>query len=83
MSLDMALLCPICKSVSQEVPDTGDATGYACPTHGNFKVADTIVPDDYLEPEVAQGAAQIVLNGNALRLQQLAVDQQHPQFLAA
>src|SRR5262249_33513264 len=21
---------------------TGDATGYACPTHGNFKVADTV-----------------------------------------
>jgi hypothetical protein len=32
---------------------------------------------------VAQGAAQIVLNGNALRLQKLAVDRQHPQFLTA
>jgi hypothetical protein len=26
----------------QELDRTGDATGYACPTHGNFKVADTV-----------------------------------------
>ena len=37
------LLCPICKSpVVQQLNRTGDAIGYACPTHGNFKVADTV-----------------------------------------
>ena len=36
-------LCPICKSAAvQELDRTGDAIGYACPTHGNFKVADTV-----------------------------------------
>ena len=36
------LLCPICKSAVQELDRTGDATGYACATHGNFKVADSV-----------------------------------------
>jgi hypothetical protein len=38
----MTLICPICKSSAQELPCTGDATGYHCPTHGDFKVADTV-----------------------------------------
>ena len=42
MSLDMALLCPICKSVAQELDRTGDATGFDCETDGKFKVADTV-----------------------------------------
>ena len=37
----------------------------------------------HLETEVAQRGAQIVLDGDRLRLQQLAMGQQHPQFLAA
>ena len=36
------LACPICKSSAQELPRTGDATGYHCPTHGDFKVANTV-----------------------------------------
>jgi hypothetical protein len=36
------LLCPICKSAVQELDRTGDATGYACAMHGNFKVADSV-----------------------------------------
>jgi hypothetical protein len=36
------LPCPICKSPAQELPRTGDATGYHCATHGDFKVADTV-----------------------------------------
>ena len=40
--LPRPLLCPICKSAVQEIDHIGDATGYACPTHGNFKVADTV-----------------------------------------
>jgi hypothetical protein len=36
----MTLVCPICKSSAQELPRTGDATGFHCPTHGDFKVAD-------------------------------------------
>jgi hypothetical protein len=40
--LPRPLLCPICKSAVQELDRTGDATGYACPMHGNFKVAETV-----------------------------------------
>ena len=39
----MSLLCPICKSPAQELPHTGHATGFDCPTHGDFKVADTVL----------------------------------------
>jgi hypothetical protein len=35
------LLCPICES-SAQAKRSGDATGYHCPTHGDFKVADTV-----------------------------------------
>ena len=38
----MTVVCPICKSSAQEVPRTGDATGFHCPTQGDFKVADTV-----------------------------------------
>jgi hypothetical protein len=38
----MTLECPICKSSAQELPRAGDATGFHCPTHGDFKVADTV-----------------------------------------
>jgi sarcosine oxidase delta subunit len=38
----MTLECPICKSSAGELPRTGDATGYHCATHGDFKVADTV-----------------------------------------
>ena len=38
----MAVVCPICKSSAQELP-IGDATGFHCPTHGDFKVADTVL----------------------------------------
>src|SRR5712671_4717813 len=37
----------------------------------------------HLEAEVAQGGTQVVLNGNGLRLKQLAMGQQHPKLLAA
>jgi hypothetical protein len=43
----MPLACPICKSPAQELPRTGDATGFYCTNHGHFKVADTIALDDY------------------------------------
>jgi hypothetical protein len=38
--------CPICKSSVQELPRIGHATGYHCPTHGDFKVADTVFAED-------------------------------------
>jgi len=38
----MTVECPICKSSAQELPRTGDATSFHCPTHGDFKVADTV-----------------------------------------
>ncbi|MGA7230533.1 MAG: hypothetical protein WBX95_06350, partial [Xanthobacteraceae bacterium] len=43
----MPLACPICKSPAQELPRTGDATGFYCTNHGHFKVADTIAADEY------------------------------------
>ncbi len=42
----MALVCPICKSPAQELDRVGDATGYHCATHGDFKVADTIFAEE-------------------------------------
>jgi hypothetical protein len=51
------LLCPICKSAVQELDRTGDATEYACPKHGNFKVADSVFAEakvkvkDYTEQQ--------------------------------
>jgi sarcosine oxidase delta subunit len=42
----MTLACPICKSPAQELPRAGDATGFHCATHGEFKVADTVFAED-------------------------------------
>jgi predicted RNA-binding Zn-ribbon protein involved in translation (DUF1610 family) len=42
LGIAMTTVCPICKSTAQELPRTGDATGFHCPTHGDFKVADTV-----------------------------------------
>jgi uncharacterized Zn finger protein (UPF0148 family) len=47
--LAVTVLCPICKSPAQELPRTGDATGFHCPTHGNFKVADTVFTEEGAE----------------------------------
>ena len=41
----MTLLCPLCKSVAQELDRTGDATGFDCKTDGKFKVANTVFAD--------------------------------------
>ena len=38
----MTVVCPVCKSSAQELPRIGDATGFQCPTHGAFKVAETV-----------------------------------------
>jgi sarcosine oxidase delta subunit len=36
-------VCPICKSPAQkELDRTGDATGYHCAVHSDFKVADSV-----------------------------------------
>jgi hypothetical protein len=59
--LPRPLLCPICKSPAKELARTGDATGFHCPTHGKFKMADTIFEDDYTRRqwEVALKKAQL------------------------
>jgi hypothetical protein len=41
----MTTVCPICNSSAQELPRTGDATGFHCPTHCDFKVADTVLAE--------------------------------------
>jgi hypothetical protein len=41
-------LCPICNPSAQELPRTGDATVH-CPTHGDFKVADTVFAEEGTE----------------------------------
>ena len=57
----MPLDCPICNSPALDLPHIGDATGFHCPTHGKFKVADTIVLDGYTRQqwEVALKKAQL------------------------
>ena len=39
----MTVVCPICKTSAQEFSRTRDATGFHCPTYGDFKVADTVL----------------------------------------
>ena len=43
----MTVVCPICKTSAQEFSRTRDATGFHCPTHGDFKVADSVFAKDY------------------------------------
>jgi hypothetical protein len=38
----MPVICPICKSLAQQLPGTGDATAFRCVIHHDFKVADTV-----------------------------------------
>jgi hypothetical protein len=42
----MPLDCPICNPSVQELPGTGDASGFHCPTHGDFKVANTVFEEE-------------------------------------
>ena len=48
----MIVECPICKPSAQELPPTEDATVH-CPTHGDFKVAETVLAEakDYTREE--------------------------------
>ena len=61
LPLPMPLDCPICNSPALDLPHTGDATGFHCPIHGKFKVADTIVFDGYTRQqwELALKKAQL------------------------
>jgi hypothetical protein len=50
----MTVVCPICKSSAQEHLHTGDAAAFHCPTHGDFKVADTVLAkaeEDYTQEQ--------------------------------
>jgi hypothetical protein len=46
---------PNLHSSAQELPRTGNATSFHCPTHGDFKVADTVFAEaetkDYTREE--------------------------------
>jgi hypothetical protein len=44
-------VCPICKSRAQELPRTGDATGFYCTIHGHFKIADLLLDEYYTRAE--------------------------------
>jgi len=41
----MPLVCPICKSPAQERGHFGNVTGFNCPIHHDFKVADSVLAD--------------------------------------
>jgi hypothetical protein len=45
----MTTVCPICNSSAQELPRAGDAGSFHCPTHGDFKVADTVFAEEGAE----------------------------------
>ena len=47
----MTVVCPICKSSAQEFSRTRDATAFHCPTHGDFKVANSALAEDYNREE--------------------------------
>jgi hypothetical protein len=57
----MALVCPICKSSTQDLPRTGDARGFYSTIHGHFKVAEASLLNYYTraEWEVALRAAKL------------------------
>lgn len=38
----MPVVCPICKSLAQQLLGTGYATAFRCVIHNNFKVSDTV-----------------------------------------
>ena len=63
----MSTVCPICKSAAQELPRIGNATAFHCPTHGDFKVADSVLAEDYNreEWEAALDKAQQRVEPNA------------------
>jgi hypothetical protein len=39
----MPFVCPICKSLAQQLPSIGDATAFRCVIHNNFKVANPVL----------------------------------------
>jgi hypothetical protein len=41
--------CPICKRPAQEVGRIGEATGFICPIHKNFKVADAVLASQWIK----------------------------------
>ena len=45
----MTTVSPICNPSAQELPRTGDATGFRCQVHGDFKVADTVFAEEGAE----------------------------------
>ncbi len=49
IGIAMTTICSICNSSAQELPRTGDATGFHCPMHGDFKVADTVFAEEGAE----------------------------------
>jgi hypothetical protein len=42
----MSVDCPICNPSAQELPRTGDVTGFHCPTHRDFEVANTVFEEE-------------------------------------
>jgi hypothetical protein len=57
----MPLDCPICNPSARELPRTGDATGFRCPTHGDFKVANTVFEEEDAK-EYTRGAWEAALD---------------------
>ena len=47
----MPLDCPICNPSAQELPGTGDASGFHCPTHGDFNVFEEEDAKNYTRKE--------------------------------
>ena len=72
----MAVVCPICKSSAQELP-AGEATAFHCPTHGDFKVAETVfaeakVKGKGLHPRPMGGPIQALASFNRLAQRHLS-----------
>jgi hypothetical protein len=73
--------CRVCRAGAWLHAETSLATSIAALSHYTSIKSPSAAAD--LEAEVAQSATQVVLDGDRLRRQQLAMRQQHPQFLAA
>jgi hypothetical protein len=76
----MTLVCPICKSSARELPRAGDATGYHCATHGDFKVADTVAAEAKAK-DYTREQWEVALDKAAQRAEQRAEPDEWPLII--
>ena len=75
----ITLPCPICET-SAQAKRAGDATGYQCATHGDFKVADTVFAEAKAKG-YAREQWEVALEKAELRAEQRAEPDEWPLII--